>query len=133
MFEADELCQRIAVITGGEIVAEGAPSALKAALVDRTVIEIETYGIDEGSSTSCARFRAWRRSRWRLAIKRRSPSSRPPPARSLVQPLLGALEGTTVGRVVSREPTLEDAYVELVRERRDRASSSPASGCSSCS
>jgi hypothetical protein len=26
------------------------------------------------------------------------------------------LEGTTVGRVVSREPTLEDAYVELVRE-----------------
>ena len=35
---------------------------------------------------------------------------------SLVQPLLGVLEGTTVGRVVSREPTLEDAYVELVRE-----------------
>jgi hypothetical protein len=33
-----------------------------------------------------------------------------------VQPLLAVLDGTTVGRVVSREPTLEDAYVELVRE-----------------
>ena len=35
---------------------------------------------------------------------------------SLVQPLLGLLDGTTIGKVVSREPTLEDAYVELVRE-----------------
>ena len=35
---------------------------------------------------------------------------------SLVQPLLGLLHGTTIGKVISREPTLEDAYVELVRE-----------------
>ena len=28
--------------------------------------------------------------------------------------LLGALDGTSVGRVAAREPTLEDAYVALV-------------------
>ena len=33
----------------------------------------------------------------------------------IVPALLGAIEGTTVGKVIAREPTLEDAYIELVR------------------
>ena len=33
----------------------------------------------------------------------------------LVPTLLRELDGTHVGKVVTREPTLEDAYVELVR------------------
>src|SRR5207248_2583364 len=45
MFEADDLCDRIAVINKGEIVAEGTPRDLKAIVADRTVIEIETFGI----------------------------------------------------------------------------------------
>ena len=32
----------------------------------------------------------------------------------LIPPLLGALGGANLGRVVAREPTLEDAYVRLV-------------------
>lgn len=32
----------------------------------------------------------------------------------LIPPLLGALAGANLGRVVAREPTLEDAYVRLV-------------------
>jgi len=32
----------------------------------------------------------------------------------LVDSLLRELDGTRIGRVVSREPTLEDAYVDLV-------------------
>jgi len=32
-----------------------------------------------------------------------------------VPALLKALDGSAVGKVVTREPTLEDAYVELVR------------------
>ena len=47
MYEADELCQRIAVIAGGEFVAAGTPAELKARVADRTVIEIETFGVDE--------------------------------------------------------------------------------------
>jgi hypothetical protein len=30
--------------------------------------------------------------------------------------VLAALEGRSLGRVATREPTLEDAYVELVRD-----------------
>src|SRR3954451_21776937 len=45
MYEADALCSRIAVIAEGEIVAEGTPSALKSVVADRTVVEIEAYGL----------------------------------------------------------------------------------------
>ena len=34
----------------------------------------------------------------------------------MTQSLLAHLDGTTVGRVSSREPTLEDAYVALVSQ-----------------
>src|SRR5918992_3017278 len=47
MFEADSLCDRIAVISKGEIVGEGTPQALKGGIADRTVVEIETYGVSE--------------------------------------------------------------------------------------
>ncbi len=115
MFEADELCQRVAVIAGGQIVAQGKPSELKAAVADRTVIEIETYGVDE---RTLDRLRALdgvasvsfeTRDQAQVILVQAADAS-------LVQPLLGLLDGTTIGKVISREPTLEDAYVELVRE-----------------
>jgi ABC-2 type transport system ATP-binding protein len=37
------------------------------------------------------------------------------PGSELLQVLLRELDGANVGRVLSREPTLEDAYVELVQ------------------
>jgi ABC-2 type transport system ATP-binding protein len=115
MFEADKLCQHVAVIAGGQIVAHGRPSDLKAGVADRTVIEIETYGVDE---QTLDRLRALEgvtsvstetRDQAQVVLVQAADGS-------LVQPLLGLLHGTTVGKVVSREPTLEDAYVELVRE-----------------
>ena len=57
MFEADELCGRVAVITGGRIVADGTPAALKAGVADRTVIEIEAFGVDEPALDRLARAR----------------------------------------------------------------------------
>src|SRR5437667_156393 len=47
MYEADALCDRIAVIAKGEILANGTPAHLKSAVADRTVIEIEAYGAPE--------------------------------------------------------------------------------------
>src|SRR4051812_9078382 len=40
MFEADALCDRIAVIDGGRIVAEGTPDGLKRRVVGRSVVEV---------------------------------------------------------------------------------------------
>jgi ABC-2 type transport system ATP-binding protein len=36
------------------------------------------------------------------------------PGAEVTQPVLSCLDGARIGRVVTREPTLEDAYVELV-------------------
>src|SRR5919198_1472839 len=49
MFEADALCDRIAVINRGRIVGSGTPGDLKARVADRTVIEIEAFGASEES------------------------------------------------------------------------------------
>src|SRR3954468_2457993 len=47
MFEADSLCDRIAVIARGRIVAEGTPAKLKEHVADSTVVEVEVFGVDE--------------------------------------------------------------------------------------
>ena len=47
MFEADTLCDRVAVIAHGRLVAQGTPRELKRHVVDRTVLEVEVFGIDE--------------------------------------------------------------------------------------
>src|SRR3954469_6101946 len=49
MFEADALCDRIAVIARGEIVAHGTPTELKAGVEEGAVVEVEIFGIPEGT------------------------------------------------------------------------------------
>lgn len=47
MFEADALCERVAVIDKGRIVALDTPEALKQGVRDLAVIEIEVFGVPE--------------------------------------------------------------------------------------
>src|SRR5438874_12990566 len=47
MFEADALCDRIAVISKGNIVAEGTPDDLKRGVEQGSVVEVEVYGVGE--------------------------------------------------------------------------------------
>ena len=114
MYEADELCQRIAVIADGRFVASGTPRELKARVVDRTVIELETFGVAE---EAVDRLRGVR------GVASISTETRDQAEVLVVQSRIGAeivpallleLTGTSVGKVITREPTLEDAYVELV-------------------
>ncbi|HEX2434130.1 MAG TPA: ABC transporter ATP-binding protein, partial [Gaiellaceae bacterium] len=49
MFEADALCNRIAVINRGEIVAHGTPAELKRDVVEGTVVEVEVFGLPDGT------------------------------------------------------------------------------------
>jgi ABC-2 type transport system ATP-binding protein len=114
MFEADALCDRIAVIAKGEIVGEGTPEALKAGVADGRVTEIEVFGVGD---PVVERLRALdgvtavaveeRDQRQLLVVQTTG-------ERELTAPLLAELDGIEVGRVSSREPTLEDAYVALV-------------------
>jgi len=114
MFEADSLCQRVAVIDKGVIVALDSPSELKKHVSDLSVIEIETFGT---SREIVDRLRALsfvdalhvqeNEQRQMLLVQ----TARGAEA---VPDVMNTLNGTRVGRVIVREPTLEDAYVRLV-------------------
>jgi ABC-2 type transport system ATP-binding protein len=114
MFEADELCDRIAVIAGGRIVAEGTPADLKSQVGEGTVVEVEVFG-DAGPAVALVEALDGVRS---AAVEERGQAQvlvvRAAPGHEVAQPVLGCLTDLRLGRVATREPTLEDAYVELV-------------------
>src|SRR5579859_6418602 len=58
MLEADEVCDRIAVINQGEIVKEGTPSSIKTVVADQGVVEFETDGLPEDTLESLRRLDA---------------------------------------------------------------------------
>jgi ABC-2 type transport system ATP-binding protein len=116
MFEADTLCDRVAVIASGRIVAQGTPRELKRHVADRTVVEVEVFGI--GDETV-------RRLRGVAGVTSVSVEDREqaqvltiqsPRGLELAQELPRWLDGAQIGRIAAREPTLEDAYVALVTE-----------------
>jgi len=114
MFEADALCDRIAVINEGNIVAHGTPRDLKTAVADRTVVEIEVFGVEPDrverlrDVEGVASVAVEDRDQAQLLLVQSAAGS------ELTRTLLAHLEGVRVGRVAAREPTLEDAYVALV-------------------
>src|SRR5438874_337863 len=116
MFEADALCDRIAVIAQGEIVAEGTPADLKAGVTEGRVVEIEVYGT---ADEAVERLRVVEGVR-AVSVEEREQAQvlvvQVDGEREVTHALLGRLDGSKVGRVSSREPTLEDAYVALVTD-----------------
>jgi ABC-2 type transport system ATP-binding protein len=119
MFEADALCDRIAVINAGRIVALGTGSDLKDAIADRTIVEIETFGVaDEAverlradDEVNAVNMEERDQSQILLVQSHRGAH--------ITQRLLSLLGDTRVGKVVAREPTLEDAYVHLIATTGD--------------
>jgi ABC-2 type transport system ATP-binding protein len=114
MYEADELCDRIAVIRQGQIVAEGTPAELKAQAGGGRLLEVEVL---DAPRESLARIGAIggvhsvnveERECARVLLVRSAPGV------DLTSAVLSCFDSAVIGRVTSREPTLEDAYVELV-------------------
>jgi ABC-2 type transport system ATP-binding protein len=114
MFEADELCDRIAVIRDGLIVAEGSPAVLKQRVSAGHVVEVETFGLPPSRTDSVRSVQGVRS----VSVEERGQAQvllvQVEPGAEVTSGVLAELLGTRVGRVSSREPTLEDAYVELV-------------------
>ncbi len=114
MFEADALCDRIAVINRGEIVAHGTPAELKRDVAEGTVVEVEVFGVPDGTVdrvrdlNGVTSVSIEEREQAQLLIVQTQPEV------ELTQSILGTLDGASVGRISRREPTLEDAYVTLV-------------------
>jgi ABC-2 type transport system ATP-binding protein len=114
MFEADALCDRIAVIDHGCIVALDTPGGLKTYVRDLNVVEVETFGATE-SALEKLRALPFADS---LSVEDQGQKQillvQTARGAEAVPDVMAALEGLKVGRVIVREPTLEDAYVRLV-------------------
>jgi ABC-2 type transport system ATP-binding protein len=120
MFEADALCDRVGVIAEGRLLAEGTPAELKARVADRTVVEIEAYGVSAATIEELRRIPGVaavsvdERDQMQLVQVQSATGL------ELTQTLLARFNGARVGRVAAREPTLEDAYVDLVTKGAGR-------------
>ena len=114
MFEADALCDRIAVINDGRIVALGTGADLKQEVATRTIVEIETFGVSPEAVESLRAdpdviaVNMEERDQSQILLVQSEHGT------LITQRLLGRLGETRIGKVVGREPTLEDAYVHLI-------------------
>jgi ABC-2 type transport system ATP-binding protein len=119
MFEADALCDRIAVINAGRIVALGTGADLKDAIAERTIVEIETFGVTDEAverlrgDDDVSAINIEERDQSQILLVQSDRGAH------ITQRLLSLLGDTRVGKVVAREPTLEDAYVHLIATTGD--------------
>lgn len=114
MFEADQLCDRIAIVNGGRIVALDTPARLRAVAEDLLVLEIVLYTSDP---QAVARLQALpyvvtcnvaEREGTQVVILQCQGS------REIVPEVAAVLNNTRHGGVVVREATLEDAYMRII-------------------
>jgi ABC-2 type transport system ATP-binding protein len=114
MFEADALCQRVAVINHGRLVALDTPQGLKRLVRDQAVIEVELFGVPPEVVERIRRepyvdaVSVEDQDQRQLLLVQSSRGA------EAVQDVLDQLRDLRVGKVNVREPTLEDAYVRLV-------------------
>jgi ABC-2 type transport system ATP-binding protein len=114
MFEADALSDRIAIINKGKVIALDTPGGLKSHVSDLSVVEVETFGAPDAvleklralSFVDSLSIEDREQKQMLLVQTKRGAEA--------VPDVMGVLEGQRIGRVIVREPTLEDAYVRLV-------------------
>lgn len=114
MFEADELCKRVAIIRNGEIVALDTPSGLKKYVMDTSVVEVEGFGITE---TEVAKFKEVSEvlavsadlSENKQVLKLQTAKGS-----EIISEVQEILKNSRIYDLKIKEPTLEDAYLRLV-------------------
>ena len=116
MFEAEELCQRIAVLSRGRIVARDTVAGLRKLVGGDRTIEVEAYGFDDGE---VQRVRAL------PGVSRVVSEAFGPRLRLTLRVRTGELELPTIQRMLAnhgelgvreRRTSLEDIYLDLVEE-----------------
>ncbi len=113
MFEADELCRRIAVINNGRIVAMDTPQGLKGLVKDTAVIEVEGFGIDDMVMERVRKLEGVRTVSATVTESKQVMRVQVCDAGELLSPVTKALDCKVID-VRVKEPTLEDAYLWLV-------------------
>jgi ABC-2 type transport system ATP-binding protein len=116
MYEADELCDRIAVINKGKIVALDTPKGLKSLVKDLCIIEVEGFGITDKDAEMLRSLHGVKAVSATMNEDKQVLRVQVVEASEMLTPIANKLgEGKVIG-VRVKEPTLEDAYLWLVKE-----------------
>ncbi len=118
MFEADELCDRIAVVSKGNLVALDRPSGLKKQVKDITLVEIKVFGdpenLIERMKAESKVSRVFSEDlEGRTTIRIQTPEA---PEVLEAARRTASEYGIKVIEASIKEPTLEDAYLRMVEE-----------------
>jgi ABC-2 type transport system ATP-binding protein len=114
MFEADELCNRVAVIRNGEIVALDTPSGLKKYVKDTTVVEVEGFGITEKEVAHFKEIADVLSVSADLGENKQVLKIQTPKGSEIIAEVQQILRNSRIYDIKIKEPTLEDAYLRLV-------------------
>lgn len=125
MPEADALCDRLAVISSGQLLTVASPRELRSHVSDLYVLEVTPRDDVDGALTALRRLCAPPDS---LTVVDRDghPMARVQSARwrQLLEEIPATVGWDRIGPLVLREPTLEDVYVRLVSGTDPAASAS---------
>jgi ABC-2 type transport system ATP-binding protein len=114
MFEADELCKRVAIIRNGEIVALDTPSGLKKYVMDTSVVEVEGYGITEKEVAKFKEVPDVVSVSADLGEQKQVLKLQTPKGSEIIAEVQQILRNSRIYDIKIKEPTLEDAYLRLV-------------------
>ncbi len=121
MFEIDALCDRVAIMNKGRILIEDTPSSLKKLVADLEVVEIECFGVTDASIDRLRQHPGVLNVHVEALDQTQMLQVQAPSGSQLVQEFLKLLDNVQVKNVITRLPTLEDAYVKLVGQDALRA------------
>ena len=114
MFEADELCKRVAIIRNGEIVALDTPSGLKKYVMDTSVVEVEGFGITEKEVARFKEVPGVLTVSANLDENKQVLKIQTPKGSEIIADVQDILKKSRIYDLKIKEPTLEDAYLRLV-------------------
>lgn len=114
MFEADELCKRVAVIRNGEIVALDTPAGLKKYVMDTSVVEVEGFGITEKEIARFKEIQDVLSVSADLAENKQILKIQTAKGSEIIAEVQEILKNSRIYDIKIKEPTLEDAYLRLV-------------------
>jgi len=116
LWEADQLCDRIAILKKGKIIALDTPRGLRRIVGDLQVVEVETFGMSDSVQTElenalkdCFTSVAIYGPKQTVSIQTKEPAQVTAQAKRI-------LADTQVLDLRVREQSLEDAYLRLMRE-----------------
>ena len=114
MFEADELCKRVAVIRNGEIVALDTPSGLKKYVMNSSVVEVEGFGITEKEVARFKEIQDVLSVSADLNENKQVLKIQTPKGSEIISEVQDILKNSRIFDIKIKEPTLEDAYLQLI-------------------